>query len=62
MNYHPDDEEEDGWYGPTWFMTWPMWLFILLSILCMAGFYQIAGWACDLYQWARLEMLKGGLL
>ena len=58
MNYHPDDvEEEDGVYGPTWFLEWPMWLFIALCILCAAGVWQVAGWLCDLWQY-----LEGGVL
>jgi hypothetical protein len=61
MTYHPDDEEE-GEYGPTWFMTWPMWLFIVVAALCAAGIWQMTEWACDLWRWARLELLKGGLL
>jgi hypothetical protein len=62
MAYHPDDEEEDGMYGPTWFLEWPMWLFIVLAVLCVAGVWQMTEWACDLWQWARLELLKGGVL
>ena len=55
---HPDDEEEeDGVYGPTWFLEWPMWLFIVLCVLCAAGVWQVAGWACDLWQWAERGML-----
>ena len=58
MNYHPDDEQdEEGFYGPTWFLEWPMWLFIALCLVSLAGIWQIAGWACDLWQY-----VKGGLL
>jgi hypothetical protein len=39
-----------------------MWLFIALSVLCLAGVWQVAGWACDLWQWARMELVKGGLI
>jgi hypothetical protein len=60
MNYHPDDEEEDGFYGPTWFLEWPMWLFIMLCIFCLAGVWQITGWVFDLFEWARIELMKGG--
>jgi len=57
MTYHPDDEEEDGEYGPTWFLEWPMWLFILLCILCAAGVWQMGEWACDLWSWLERGML-----
>jgi hypothetical protein len=62
LPYHPDDEEEDGWTEPTWFLEWPMWQFLLLSVLCLAGVWQLGEWACDLWQWARMELVKGGLL
>lgn len=58
MNYHPDDEDdEDGICGPTWYLEWDMWVFILLCLLSLAGVWQMGEWACDLWNWA-----KGGLL
>lgn len=58
LTYHPDDdEEEDGAYGPTWFLEWPMWLFIALCILCAAGVWQVGEWACDLWNWLERGML-----
>lgn len=62
LTYHPDDEEEDGWTEPTWFLEWPMWQFLLLSVLCLSGVWQLGEWACDLWQWAKFELVKGGLL
>ncbi len=63
MTYHPDDdEEEDGICGRTWYLEWDMWVFILLCAMSLAGVWQMTEWACDLWQWARMEMLKGGLL
>jgi hypothetical protein len=58
LTYHPDDEEEeDGICGRTWYLEWDMWVFILLCALSLAGVWQVAGWACDLWQWLERGLL-----